>query len=266
MDIDKTEVGKRIKNIRLNQSKNLREFGELISKNLNEEKPVSDSIVSRWEKGISIPSAKRLKEIANIGNVSTNYLLYSIEFSYEDIEKNIKSEEMKHIIEEALINLLRNELSLLNSRYNTYFAKTLELLGFLLEEQDLSFEELIKQMYTTVSNNNFDFYTDAIFVMLNENHKDLTVKLYLTEFIYFLLVQISLNYPNVYFKNLHIQLENIKYEIEGISKKNYLFRDYGLEAELPNFINKKEYSKLLTDIEDIKKNLDRKKLLKDQND
>lgn len=69
---------------------------------------------------------------------------------------------MKHIIEEALINLLRNELSLLNSRYNTYFAKTLELLGFLLEEQNLSFEELIKQMYTTVSNNNFDFYTDAI--------------------------------------------------------------------------------------------------------
>nr|DAL40292.1 MAG TPA_asm: hypothetical protein [Bacteriophage sp.] len=33
MDIDKLEVGKRIKNIRLNKSKNLREFGELISKN-----------------------------------------------------------------------------------------------------------------------------------------------------------------------------------------------------------------------------------------
>lgn len=257
--MDKTKIGKRIKQIRLELGLSMTKFGEKIDNN----NPVKSGVISNWENGKQIPNKERIKKISTLGNISVNELLYGSDISFLYIEKNIKSEEMKHIIEETLINLLRNELSLLNSRYNTYFAKTLELLGFLLEEQNLSFEELIKQMYTTVSNNNFDFYTDAIFVMLNENHKDLTVKLYLTEFIYFLLVQISLNYPNVYFKNLHIQLENIKYEIEAISKKNYLFKDYGFEAELPNFINKKEYSKLLTDIEDIKKNLDRKKLLKD---
>ena len=44
---------------------------------------------------MSIPSAKRLKEIANIGNVSVNYLLYGVTVTYKDIEDNINTVSMK---------------------------------------------------------------------------------------------------------------------------------------------------------------------------
>ena len=69
MEIDKAALGARIKSIRLEKSMNLKEFGFYIDN-------TSDSIVSRWEKGKSIPNAKRLKLIANAGNVSVDELLY----------------------------------------------------------------------------------------------------------------------------------------------------------------------------------------------
>lgn len=69
MDIDKIALGHRIKSIRLEKSMNLKEFGFYIDN-------TSDSIVSRWEKGKSVPNAKRLKLIANAGGISVNELLY----------------------------------------------------------------------------------------------------------------------------------------------------------------------------------------------
>lgn len=69
MEIDKVALGARIKSIRLEKSMNLKEFGFYIDN-------TSDSIVSRWEKGKSIPNAKRLKLIANAGGVSVDELLY----------------------------------------------------------------------------------------------------------------------------------------------------------------------------------------------
>lgn len=77
--INKLEVGKRIKAIRINKKLTMKDFG----KNLN---PVaSDSIVSRWERGISLPNNQRVKQIADLGNVSVTYLLYG-EKTYADIE------------------------------------------------------------------------------------------------------------------------------------------------------------------------------------
>lgn len=46
----------------------MREFGELIDN-------ASDSIVSRWEKDISKPNAKRLKLIADDMNITVTELL-----------------------------------------------------------------------------------------------------------------------------------------------------------------------------------------------
>lgn len=69
MEIDKIALGNRIKSIRLEKSMNLKEFGYYIDN-------TSDSIVSRWEKGKSIPNAKRLKLIANAGGITLDELLY----------------------------------------------------------------------------------------------------------------------------------------------------------------------------------------------
>lgn len=69
MEIDRIALGNRIKSIRLEKSMNLKEFGYYIDN-------TSDSIVSRWEKGKSVPNAKRLKLIANAGGITVNELLY----------------------------------------------------------------------------------------------------------------------------------------------------------------------------------------------
>lgn len=75
MEIDKIALGHRIKSIRLEKSMNLKEFGFYIDN-------TSDSIVSRWEKGKSVPNAKRLKLIANAGGISVDELLYGDFESY----------------------------------------------------------------------------------------------------------------------------------------------------------------------------------------
>lgn len=78
MEINKMSVGKRIHRIRIFRGLNLREFGELIANTMNLPKKdgPSDSIVSRWEKGVSLPNNERLKAISEIGCISVEELLY----------------------------------------------------------------------------------------------------------------------------------------------------------------------------------------------
>lgn len=78
MIMNKKSLGKRIKLIRLSLGDNMREFGERIADCLGQEKidAPSDSIVSRWEKGVSKPSPDRIKAIAKLGDISVDELLY----------------------------------------------------------------------------------------------------------------------------------------------------------------------------------------------
>lgn len=63
-------LGQRIKEHRQNKGLSMREFGELIDN-------ASDSIVSRWERNVSVPNAKRLKLIADDMNITVTELLKS---------------------------------------------------------------------------------------------------------------------------------------------------------------------------------------------
>lgn len=90
MDLNKESIGKRIELIRRNLGDNMREFGERIANHLNidlDDAP-SDSIVSRWEKGKSIPSPERLKAIAELGRISVEELLYGKQ-SWVQIETGV---------------------------------------------------------------------------------------------------------------------------------------------------------------------------------
>lgn len=69
MNIDKKALGLRIQQIRKEKGLTLEEFGELV---LNAGK----SAVSKWEKGSSIPNNKRLKVIADLGNMSIESLMF----------------------------------------------------------------------------------------------------------------------------------------------------------------------------------------------
>lgn len=69
MKTDKKTIGKRIQKIRLTLGKNTREFGELF------EPSASDSIVSRWETGKSMPNPARLNKISQMGRIDLEDLL-----------------------------------------------------------------------------------------------------------------------------------------------------------------------------------------------
>jgi transcriptional regulator with XRE-family HTH domain len=63
------KLGDRIKRIRLSKGLNQSQFGESF------EPAAARSIVSRWESGKSVPNAKRLRKIAELGGISVSELL-----------------------------------------------------------------------------------------------------------------------------------------------------------------------------------------------
>lgn len=66
--VEKEELGTRIKNIRLNKGMTTKEFGSLLG--------ATDSNITSWEKGRTSPNPERLKTIAKIADISVNTLLY----------------------------------------------------------------------------------------------------------------------------------------------------------------------------------------------
>ena len=73
--LNKIEVGKRIKEIRLSLSSDkkmtLELFGNLLSP------PANKSLVRKWENGQNLPKGERLFQIAKLGNVTVEYLLFN---------------------------------------------------------------------------------------------------------------------------------------------------------------------------------------------
>lgn len=69
MYIDKKEVGERILKIRKSYGYSMKEFGEAVGH-------APKGSVNSWEKGVNLPNEERLKQIASMGNMSVNELLY----------------------------------------------------------------------------------------------------------------------------------------------------------------------------------------------
>ena len=78
MEINKRDVGLRIRSIRKDRGMTLDDFGDLLNPQ------ASDSIVSRWERGVSLPSNERTKQIAELGEISVEELLYGDITNYVD--------------------------------------------------------------------------------------------------------------------------------------------------------------------------------------
>lgn len=69
MFVDKKEVGQRIYDIRKTYGYSMEKFGELIDN-------APKGSVNSWEKGVNLPNENRLEQIARLGNISTEELLY----------------------------------------------------------------------------------------------------------------------------------------------------------------------------------------------
>lgn len=96
--IDKKRVGKRIKEIRINQGLTLEKFGALVN--------ATRSDVYRWEQGCHLPNKNRLKVIAMKGGIEVTELLQSTgQEAIKDIVeifKSLKREEKEDCLTELL--------------------------------------------------------------------------------------------------------------------------------------------------------------------
>lgn len=115
MEIDKKEVGRRIKTIRINLKETTAEFAEHFTP------PASNSLVSRWERGVNLPNNERIEVISKLGNISVEELLYGntnisiplhidqneVLAEYVDSKEDIFGQEVKLLAESGIEGLLR---------------------------------------------------------------------------------------------------------------------------------------------------------------
>jgi len=85
LKIDKNLIARNIKNTRLENGLNQEDFGKLFTPHADK------SIVSRWERGKSVPSAERLKIIAKKANMSVRYFTTGKKM-YSDLTSDEKKE------------------------------------------------------------------------------------------------------------------------------------------------------------------------------
>lgn len=88
--IRQNNVGKRIKAIRKRFGENQSQFGERFNPTIDK------GSVSRWENGKTLPSADKLKKIADFGGVSVNYLLTGASNRLKEIreQKGLSREQL----------------------------------------------------------------------------------------------------------------------------------------------------------------------------
>lgn len=87
-EYDKTAIGQRIKQIRLDKGMTTKEFGKLFG--------ATDSNVSSWENGRTSPIYDRLKKIATYGGVSVSYLIHGDLMDYAlTLIDNLRDELLK---------------------------------------------------------------------------------------------------------------------------------------------------------------------------
>ena len=73
---DNIQIGKRINKIRMThfgKKLSLEKFGSLL------DPPADKGLVRKWEKGFNLPNQDRLEQIATLGGVTTDYLLFGKE-------------------------------------------------------------------------------------------------------------------------------------------------------------------------------------------
>lgn len=88
-------VGERIRNLRLSLGKSMTEFGKMID-DYNINGKTKSGTVSNWETGKNLPNNERLKKIAELGNVTVEYLMGLSDFKNE-YEMNLYKEQFTQL-------------------------------------------------------------------------------------------------------------------------------------------------------------------------
>lgn len=107
MKINKKEIGRRIRGIRISRGFTLEEFGQFFN--------AGKSNVSQWERGLSIPNADRMYKISKFANITVDELLYG---SNQDIEELYK--KLIRLSDDEIIFIIKRVAGHIKERRNDY--------------------------------------------------------------------------------------------------------------------------------------------------
>lgn len=140
-EFHKKRIGSRIRVIRNELGLTMKEFGKRFNP------PASDSIVSRWERGVSSPNNERLERIAELGNISMFYLTTGKKAladltddekkeAVQGVQESLKKhkEKMQFDFKGDIEELLNSELSYVET---TYLSNMLNFLKY-SDPQDIN--------------------------------------------------------------------------------------------------------------------------------
>lgn len=173
MEINNKLVGNRIKKIRSEKGMSQEEFGLLI-------KNAHKSLVSKWEKGQSLPNNERLKRIAEIGNTTVDFLLYGSLESYakellNELEKELKEDNsITDKVAASIISDIEGRLfpkffppsykdrESLEKEFNEYKKDTIELWTN-YERIDLEIAQRIRSLISSDINDNKEYFYETTY-------------------------------------------------------------------------------------------------------
>ena len=176
LNVNKKNVGLRIRQIRNSLNLTLEEFGKIFSLDANSKLNAGKSNVSTWERGDSLPNKQRLEIIAKKGNMTVNELLYgSID---EFLENNLETLVNNTFANNDVLNYLDNNKSF-------FFLPSTEqdnFIDYLKSKSEVNIKEIDKFI------SNFDilleeFIREVILVNIENNidvlksKKELAIKL-----------------------------------------------------------------------------------------
>ena len=154
-NVNKRNVGLRIRQIRNNLNLTLEEFGKIFSSNLNNKLNAGKSNVSTWERGDSLPNKQRLEIIAKKGNISVDELLYGDikEFVTNNFGEFLKEATKPEYINDRFTkNDLDNLKSLFFEKYNSGKDKDFDI-NYILGVFRESYNEYLESRISSINKN-----------------------------------------------------------------------------------------------------------------
>lgn len=173
MTLNKKQIANRIRNIREKKlGLTMEEFGKLLN--------TSKGAVNNWEKEKSLPNKERLKNIAELGETTIEYILYG---SLEDYAKDLLAELEKELKEDnsitekvaaSIISDIENRLfpeyfppnykdrESLEKQFNEYKKSAMELWKN-YKEIDLEIASRIRSQITSDIYGNLEYFYDTTY-------------------------------------------------------------------------------------------------------
>ncbi|MDQ8460622.1 helix-turn-helix domain-containing protein [Enterococcus faecium] len=155
---DNKDIGNRIKALRISLGLTMEEFGKKFI-------PAADkSLVSRWEKGTSLPNNERLKRISELGGVSMIYLL----------EGKMTASDMENAPQDTIFTLKQSIEGDTNELTENVFNYSLDFINNYTNYDDLetwSINNLYKLLFTLrkIDNENLSKNTKDFILILLQN-------------------------------------------------------------------------------------------------